>query len=162
MSILYKTARNVRFVLFRKNSIIYLCLSVKGRGSIPASGPRSFPEKGGVPQPLVPGPFWRGIFWIGWVPAPPNQDWSTPPPARIWVPLTLARIGVPPPHTHTSQQQDSGCAARAVCLLHSHRMTFLFNDFYLSKIRLRVKYFGKLINRELLKANIWTHDYSWT
>ena len=91
----------------------FVCLSTRGKGDIPASGPRSFPW--GVPQPLVPGPFPASG------PSSFPEGGSTPGRAGQGYPPRQDR-GVPP---HPLDRRASDDMPWAVCLLQSRRRTFL-------------------------------------
>ena len=119
----------------RECSMFSLFVSSPGRRGTPASGHRSFlgegvpspwsqvlsggrgtpvlvlfgKGKGGVPQPLVPGPFWRYSFPRTWLPLPRQvRNGDTPPPNRSRTvvppsPWTGPGQGYPSPQTVPGQ-----------------------------------------------------------
>ena len=73
----------------REGNFFSLFASPQGVG-IPASGPRSF--LGGVPQPLVPGPFWEGYSRLC-----PREGGVPPSPVTgpVQSPVLGGRAGTP-------------------------------------------------------------------
>ena len=121
----------------RMGKVIFsVCLSVHTRGN---PSPRFFPRS------LVLGPFgevpqsWLGGGYpsIGYPPGRPG--WSIPlartvlgyPPGQVRMGYPPARTGVPPQDRIAEQALTM---QRAVCLLHSHKRTFLFSCSFWKKL----------------------------